>query len=156
MNYKVKSQINDDIEYFNSKKEVKEYIKSELKWANVNEKQSPYTVDDFIITDLETSEGLGITMAQKYRLDSLTRMQKLEDEEGEEVNEVEIERDGNIISVKISVGDEVRYKGHKGKVLKNEYDGARVNFPTIGESGMTMHFYYEDFYSKEGYYQAVD
>ena len=113
MNYKVKSQINDDIEYFNSKKEVKEYIKSELKWANVNEKQSPYTVDDFIITDLETSEGLGITMAQKYRLDSLTRMQKLEDEEGEEVNEVEIERDGNIISVKISVGHEVRYKGHK-------------------------------------------
>ena len=71
-------------------------------------------------------------------------------------NEIEIERDGNIISVKISVGDEVRYKGHKGKVLKNEYDGARVNFPTIGESGMTMHFYYEDFYSKEGYYQALD
>tara|TARA_R110000787_G_C13082600_1_gene410314 strand:+ start:59 stop:232 length:174 start_codon:yes stop_codon:yes gene_type:complete len=56
MNYKVKSQINDDIEYFNLKKEVKEYINSELKWANVHEKRSPYTVDDFIITDLETSE----------------------------------------------------------------------------------------------------
>ena len=42
--------------------------------------------------DNETSKGLGITMAQKYRLDSLTRMQKLEDEEGEEVNEVEIEQ----------------------------------------------------------------
>tara|TARA_R110000796_G_scaffold79714_1_gene176890 strand:+ start:1606 stop:2319 length:714 start_codon:yes stop_codon:yes gene_type:complete len=41
--------------------------------------------------DNETSKGLGITMAQKYRLDSLTRMQKLEDEEGEEVNEVEID-----------------------------------------------------------------
>ena len=71
-------------------------------------------------------------------------------------DEIEIERDGNIISVKISVGDEVRYKGHKGKVLKTEYDGVRVNFPTIGESGMTMHFFYEDLYSKEGYYKAVD
>ena len=156
MNYKVKSQINDDVEYFNLKKEVKQYIKSELKWANVNEKQSPYTVDDFIITDLETSKGLGITMAQKYRLDSLTRMQKLEDEEGEEVNEVEIERDGNIISVKISVGHKVRYKGHKGTVVKNEYDGVRVYLPTVSKEGITMHFYYEDLYSKEGYYQAVD
>ena len=71
-------------------------------------------------------------------------------------DEIEIERDGNIISVKTTVGDEVRYKGHKGKVLKTEYDGVRVNFPTIGKSGMTMHFYYEDLYSKEGYYQAVD
>ena len=71
-------------------------------------------------------------------------------------DEIEIERDGNIISVKISLGDEVRYKGHKGKVVKTEYDGVRVNFPTIGESGMTMHFFYEDLYSKEGYYQAVD
>ena len=71
-------------------------------------------------------------------------------------DEIEIERDGNIISVKISLGDEVRYKGHKGKVVKTEYDGVRVNFPTIGKSGMTMHFYYEDLYSKEGYYQAVD
>mgnify|MGYP003624611510 CR=1 FL=1 len=76
--------------------------------------------------------------------------------EGGDEDEIEIERDGNIISVKISVGDEVRYKGHKGKVLKTEYDGVRVNFPTIGKSGMTMHFYYEDLYSKEGYYQAVD
>ena len=71
-------------------------------------------------------------------------------------DEIEIERDGNIISVKISVGDEVRYKGHKGKVVKTEYDGVRVNFPTIGENGLTMHFFYEDLYSKEGYYKAVD
>ena len=71
-------------------------------------------------------------------------------------DEIEIERDGNIISVKVSVGHKVRYKGHKGKVVKTEYDGARVNFPTIGENGLIMHFYYEDLYSKEGYYQAVD
>ena len=76
--------------------------------------------------------------------------------EGWDDDEIEIERDGNIISVKTSIGDEVRYKGHKGKVVKTEYDGVRVNFPTIGENGMTMHFYYEDLNSKEGYYQAVD
>tara|TARA_R110000737_G_scaffold71029_2_gene99508 strand:+ start:741 stop:917 length:177 start_codon:yes stop_codon:yes gene_type:complete len=49
-NYKVKSEITNNIEYFNTITEVNEYIKSELKWANVYETQSPYTADDFIIT----------------------------------------------------------------------------------------------------------
>ena len=61
-----------------------------------------------------------------------------------------------LFQLKFPIGDEVRYKGHKGKVVKTEYDGVRVNFPSIGENGMTMHFYYEDLNSKEGYYQAVD
>lgn len=71
-------------------------------------------------------------------------------------DEIEIQRDGNIISVKISVGHEVRYKGHKGTVVKNEYDGVRVYLPTVSKEGITMHFYYEDLYLKEGYYKAVD
>lgn len=71
-------------------------------------------------------------------------------------DEIEIIRDGNIISVNISVGDEVRYKGHKGTVVKTEFDGVRVNFLTIGKNGLTMHFYYDDLYCKEGYYKAVD
>ena len=71
-------------------------------------------------------------------------------------DEIEIERDGNIISVKISVGHEVRYKGHKGTVVKTEYDGVRVYLPTVSKEGFTMHFYYEDLHSKGGYYQAVD
>ena len=101
----------------------------------------------------------GKTLNEAKQVGTLYHMSMNEySSEGEDWDddEIEIERDGNIISVKISVGDEVRYKGHKGKVLKTEYDGVRVNFPTIGESGMTMHFYYEDLYSKEGYYQAVD
>jgi len=50
--YKVTSEINDDVEYFNTKKEVDSYINSELKLANVYEKRSPYTKDDFNITTL--------------------------------------------------------------------------------------------------------
>tara|TARA_R110000796_G_scaffold53540_1_gene125591 strand:- start:748 stop:999 length:252 start_codon:yes stop_codon:yes gene_type:complete len=83
-------------------------------------------------------------------------MPNLEISECWDYDEIEIERDGNIISVKISVGHEVRYKGHKGTVVKTEYDGVRVYLPTVSKEGITMHFYYEDLYSKEGYYQAVD
>ena len=57
--YKVRSEINDDIEYFNTKKEVDEYIKSELKLANVYEKRSPYTEDDFIIENTSNNYAKG-------------------------------------------------------------------------------------------------
>ena len=89
-------------------------------------------------------------------IDNMSMNEYSSEGEGWDDDEIEIERDGNIISVKTSIGDEVRYKGHKGKVVKTEYDGVRVNFPSIGENGLTMHFYYEDLNSKEGYYQAVD
>ena len=89
-------------------------------------------------------------------IDNMSMNEYSSEGEGWDDDEIEIERDGNIISVKTSIGDEVRYKGHKGKVVKTEYDGVRVNFPTIGENGLTMHFYYEDLNSKEGYYQAVN
>ncbi len=49
--YKVTNEGNDDIEYFDTMEEVNDYIQSELDFMNVTEKISPYTKDDFNITD---------------------------------------------------------------------------------------------------------
>jgi len=116
------------------------------------------THEDDLAVLTETDLGhYGMFEGKKVPLDFPMEITEYSSEgEGWDDDEIEIERDGNTISVKISIGHEVRYKGHKGKVVKTEYDGVRVNFPTIGENGLTMHFFYEDLYSKEGYYKAVD
>ena len=137
---------------------------SESYFNLIAEARSLYSrgIIDVVGDDLEmlteTDLGhFGMFEGKKVPLDYPIEITEYSSEgEGWDDDEIEIERDGNTISVKISVGNEVRYKGHKGKVVKTEYDGVRVNFPTIGENGLTMHFYYEDLYSKEGYYQAVD
>lgn len=50
--YKVTSFINDDVELFNTKNEVEEYIDSELRFANVHERTNPYTEDDFAVREI--------------------------------------------------------------------------------------------------------
>ena len=49
LKYKVTNEINDDIAYFYTKKDCKDYIKCELNLANVYEIRSPYTKEDFYI-----------------------------------------------------------------------------------------------------------
>lgn len=50
--YKVTSFINDDVELFNTKNDVEDYIDSELTFANVHEKTNPYTKDDFSVREI--------------------------------------------------------------------------------------------------------
>ena len=47
--YKVTSELNDDISYFNTKKDANDYVKIELILANIYEVKNPYTKDDFYI-----------------------------------------------------------------------------------------------------------
>jgi len=51
--YKVTNTIDQTTETFNTIKEVKEHIDSELEWFNFYEKRNPYKEDDFIIEEID-------------------------------------------------------------------------------------------------------
>ncbi|MDA7514183.1 hypothetical protein N8508_00180 [bacterium] len=49
--YRVSSSMNDDVELFDLKNDVDEYIDNELRFQNIHEVADPYTDDDFSVRE---------------------------------------------------------------------------------------------------------